>query len=353
MSSSHQLDDLGEEGGRAEIPFAGKARQLVFSPRVVAVGNRPRDHAQRDLLIGGWQKDGRCYQFRKLIKHKDPRCYEDTSSLRKTDRDTCARARAFQIMHAAALYRIKHHLGEDSRFSRTLSSLLRCPPTLIGFDSESLKRQGFRTCNRARLCPYCLSRKVLNLYERLSNDYGVGTNKCLASVAITAPMSSEVASSSFSCGTRDLFKRAAKEVRVLLSNLAKKHLGLTGGLFVTDAGPNLVTNDRWSDGELVVEKSKGLELHSVVLGEVPMSRAVTIIQDRSANEHSVPSIQIGPTEIRPTLIIRLCTERDALRSLLFGEAPSEYRGDDVVDGVFRFPPWYVNGSRIVQRLAGE
>lgn len=59
MRLYNDLDDVGQENGRFEIPFAGKARELVCSYPVAAVGHRPKDHAKRDLLIGGWEKDGR------------------------------------------------------------------------------------------------------------------------------------------------------------------------------------------------------------------------------------------------------------------------------------------------------
>ncbi|WP_339612843.1 hypothetical protein [uncultured Rubinisphaera sp.] len=338
---NYDLDDLGKEDGLTQIQCAGMARELVLSYRVIAAGNRPRDHAQRDLLIGGWQKDPRCRGFRILIKNKDPRFYKNTLSLAKNNQETCARARAFQYMHAAALYRFQKCLEGNQRVSGILRSMLNCPPTLIYFDAKDLKRNGFRTCNRIRLCPYCLSRKVLSLYDRMCEDFKVGTNKCLALLAVTAQLDTSELTTSSSEGIDYQFKAIAKDVRNQLVNLAKKHLGFTGGLTVADAGPILFTNDNWSDGELIVDHYDGLELHTAVLGEIPFGKMSELEEKHSVDELKFSPIEFGNIECQPILTIRLCKERDALRSLLFGQAPSKHRGKNVIDGAFRFPPWYL------------
>jgi len=336
----NDLDDVGQENGRIEIPFAWKARDRVCSYPVAAVGRRPKDYAQRDLLIGGWQKDGRCFRFRQLIKNMDPRFYVNTRNLRRADRDICARARAFQFMHTATLLGFANDLVGDERACRTLDSLLRCPPTLFAIEADALKRSGHQTCKRIRLCPYCLSRKAVDLYDRLKVDYRRGTRKCLALLSVFIPIDAPCVSASTE-KVRERFKTDSRENLGRLFELVTEHLGSSGGLIVSDVGPNLTAQAQWNDGEIEIENSQELELHLAILSEVSENHFRDLANSLSLPEPLLTPFRQGEIAIEPTVTIRHCGPGDALRSLLFGEAPSKLRGENVVDGAFRFPPWHL------------
>jgi hypothetical protein len=164
----------------------------------------------------------------------------------------------------------------------------------------------------------------------------------LALLAVTVRLDDEVFALTQSGGVREQYRQAASQLQEKLHKLAQEYLGFNGGLSVSDAGPNLVTHGAWRGGELLVENSEGLEVHVALLGEFSLARLVGMKNFCGKDlEHLTPPFRLGYIEVQPTLTIRICRERDALRSLLFGEAPSKLRGETAVAGAFRFPPWHL------------
>ena len=141
----------------------------IFGGRTIsAMGTRPRDHMDRDLLLASLLRDRRLPMFRK-------QCLNLPAWVAAMPEDIPAtfQHRAQQLVmlgsthqHFIEQMRASIDLADDrSKGEQMLKAMEACPPRGALFAHGTL--DSGRPCRNARLCPWCHARSVQRLYGLL------------------------------------------------------------------------------------------------------------------------------------------------------------------------------------------
>jgi hypothetical protein len=136
---------------------------------IVRLGRRPRDFAARDFLVGSLLRDERPKALHWMWRK--PRSWMTDAVSHLTDRDY---KQGLQILTLHLLWR--QHLArllaktspDDEKVYRILRRLWRCWPygSTVRWVGPGT-RESRDVCGLHWLCPWCLCRKVMGLYDRL------------------------------------------------------------------------------------------------------------------------------------------------------------------------------------------
>ena len=331
--------------------------------RLLCLGNRPKDHRGRDLLLGSLLRDSRLRMFRK-------QCWKPPAWAPQIPPTVPAKLRP-QAQQLGILFSHQQHWikklrstveaeGGDIRF---LDRLADCAPQGAQFerrDSADL----MQPCNYARSCPWCHARSVEKLYKRL--DAGVcsldrlrGKHLILARLRISSEMPGTaktiVAGQRFFDGNLDvLLSDQVKAVKSYWGAYLKgmmHSMGVRNGVTIYQNSPFLL----WGDYN---EKIRCFCHELTILGELG-EYTDSAIEDRQKFMGMLPgtgppTVSLGGNYGRTTHWGMISAARPhALRYLLFGTSHkfpvrrlslsvSEYWDTKYgLDGAAALPPWFL------------
>jgi hypothetical protein len=141
----------------------------IFGGRAIsAMGRRPRDHMDRDLLLASLLRDRRLRMFRKqclTLPAWAPAVAEHIPAHFQN------RAQALIMLgcsHQLLIEKMRANIdlaGDPDRAEQMLKAMEACPPRGALFSRTDLDTA--HPCGYARLCPWCHARSVQRLYGRL------------------------------------------------------------------------------------------------------------------------------------------------------------------------------------------
>ena len=141
----------------------------IFGGRTIsAMGNRPQDHRDRDLLLASLLRDKRLPMFREQCFNLPawapavPDCIPAT--FRHQGQQLIMLGSTHQ--HFIEKMRVSIHLAADPcKAEQMLKAMEACPPRGALFARTPLDTA--HPCGHARLCPWCHARSVQRLYGQL------------------------------------------------------------------------------------------------------------------------------------------------------------------------------------------
>ena len=212
----------------------------IFGGRTIsAMGNRPQDHRDRDLLLASLLRDKRLPMFREQCFKLPawapavPECIPATFQHQAQQLTMLGSTHQYLIerMHASI------HLAADrDKAEQMLKAMEACPPRGALFARTPLDTA--HPCGHARLCPWCHARSVQRLYDQLqarpcTAEYLAG--KHLIPLRIRVEAGQEIPASEV--------REAAKDYRYQLRRLANQ-LGMEGGAIIQQVTPWIPWYDR-------------------------------------------------------------------------------------------------------------
>lgn len=304
------VDDLGQFGGQRFFDFGQQAWQHVQKWRPKALGQRPLDWMTRDLLIGGMQSDGRNWAFRVLRKSGHPLTCTDGFCVREAYMLTSAKV--FLFLHFLAVLRASNFRGMD-RYGRRLE---RCPPNL--YLAHTSEGTDLRACDLAHICPFCLSRRAHIVYSRLRGqpDFprrGELPQSIYVLLTVQASTHLEQSIGDWVSARRSNTGRKLKRTAI--------ELGGSGGVSTWQLMPHCNQRVKFCDGNFQPSSTQGYTLRCSQLFVVPIEQACDWALDDRMPEQILQLDSLCDADADAHGIIEVETDRDALRSLIFGEAP--------------------------------
>ncbi len=339
-------DDLGEDRGKIYFPEANSARDRVRKWAIQSVGNRPRDHAVRDLLFGALQRDRRNWIFSKLVKQKPRWMMRDTFGLGDPLRMSVLKYRALHFCHLMHLARMREDADEQS--TRIIERLERCWPTTVQVEwTGAGQRTTQDLCGYARHCPFCFGRRVLELYERLLAGLCHLNSGLLLWLGITSVTDTELDEICDVQAPRDRLTHVRKEFGLAMQQAAKG-LGGEGGLTVFQIGPHLAQKPVWHGNERALQEQIGFNYRIAVLAGVPAVAAREL--------YAGGSFDMSDLDVRMACHDRGLLDRvewhllsaanpGEMRRAVFGCPPSSKSNTSVQEGLFAFQPWMLANFR--------
>lgn len=143
------------------------AMRRVQRWRINAVGNRPRDHRQRDLLHGSLLRDYRLPMLRRLSRNPPDWVQEMASHLPPRWQPLARQNILLQYIHQRHLLQLEEAFFPGDEELDLIGKLAACRP--IGADWRL--RDGSRAptpCRKHWLCLWCHARMVSQLHRRLA-----------------------------------------------------------------------------------------------------------------------------------------------------------------------------------------
>ena len=164
--TAHLYDSFGKYEGTRILASHEKAWKSVYALDVEAFGRRPLDYAKFDQVVGSAYRSTGSYVLTELKNSEHPSMnrylqFEDTgeSRVRREGRYPSTIAYLFHY------YRVLHEAKTED--PETIDRLLTCPPSLLLLNNDGLR--SIRCCRATKLCPFCLSRQVEQLYQKVCN----------------------------------------------------------------------------------------------------------------------------------------------------------------------------------------
>ena len=328
------VDDLGQDGGRWFPSDGGPAHQLTRRWPIDAIGNRSRDWAVRDLIVGGALRDPRNGTLRKLSKNGHPKFFNDTYGMDELSRKQAARCRAFLFFHYLSLIRLSSI--SDRTALKRLNELKACCPNLFLVDESKMPSHRLRPCRHAQQCPFCLARAVVDLHHDLSARpfSRPGTFFALVSVEVDRD---HLITDQENASTNKI-PRLKKMLNRYLRSVAN-HLDASGGLTTFQIGPKKQDVRAFQGTELKSEAQFGFTARATMVIELSADQAVARLSNDSG-ELVFDDVTTFDETSTPRWVVRAHTDNhDALRDLLFGTSPRD--GESGVTGAFAYKQWHL------------
>ena len=312
----------------------------IFGNRTMtAMGNRPQDHMDRDLLLASLLRDRRLRMFRKQCLTL-PDWAPDVPACIPANFQS--RAQQLVMLGSHQQYLIEKmrdsiELATDPcKGEQMLAAIESCLPRGALF-SRSMPNPG-HACGYARLCPWCHARSVQRLYRKLLA--GPCTPERLAGKhLITLRTRVEAGENIQACEVQE----SRNEYRYKLRYLARE-IGIEGGVILHQVTPWIPHYDRPQ------EKRKGFAHIFTMIGVVDSS---TVESLAGGIDEALSNMMLGYSE---TTMLPAETPQ-ALRYLLFG---SSYKFDSSelglvvndykrllygIQGVAALEPWFLFDER--------
>lgn len=164
------------DGKEFTIPErCGEVLSNVLDSRVLAVGRRHADYIARDFLLGGTFRDARASGFHWMLRawmSNPPFWLEEYLA----DVPAVHHAQVTQLVLLHYLHKrsledpLQRYRSEDGEPPNVFERVWHCWPYGALFDKpQSPGRFPDIVCRIPRLCPWCLTRKVVALHARLAN----------------------------------------------------------------------------------------------------------------------------------------------------------------------------------------
>lgn len=336
MPNWSDYDDLGAPDGSVDIDGAGVVKKKIFDWGIAAFGTRPRDHRQRDLLLGSMARDIRAWRFHKLHKNMPVPFFHDTVSYDSSKRKMITTCRCFMYDH---WLHIEQRLRQcPPELVSIHEKLGRCWPTLFQVEpSPNLARLSRDVCRKGHLCPFCFSRNVDELYDRIEPLANQANFLILAYVNIN---DEQLDSLEHLCGPKERLNYVRNKLGGEIIQALKKHAGAEGGIKVVQVGPKQHSGDYWDDdGERACNVSRRFEYRLAVVGAIhdqleKMEKFISYYED------------YGDTPVCETLVALeagLHIKVGSLRSVLIGSSKKSEESEESIcePGAFVWFPWSV------------
>ena len=159
-------DDLGP-ALKLSVNGSGFARAAVEQWLIQDVGRRPRDFMARDLLVASLLRDPRQWLYRCLSADLPAWIGRHIADIGdKRLRKVACQIAALHFVHAIHLHRLSENLDEPHQ--AIVARLQQCVPYGLLLNRSGYgPPDGRDICDLARQCPWCLARRVTEVYERL------------------------------------------------------------------------------------------------------------------------------------------------------------------------------------------
>jgi hypothetical protein len=245
-----------------QLSARAQAKKLVRNWRITAVGSRPRDFMVRDLLIASHLRDGRQRLLRHYSKECAPWMGVRTIGVPPKLRKSACQLSALHYLHAMQLFQIVDRATKHER--AIIRRLLQCWPTgLLVAKRGPSPRTGKDVCRLARLCPFCFSRQVTRLYQRLDVALEPYQDRTFVLARLNIP--GDLFTNRFPTRLDDRCAFVRHRVGSALVDRVRK-LGADGGLVTFVVGPRKSTD---SEMELLATKSDlEFDFRIAVLGSI-------------------------------------------------------------------------------------
>ena len=288
-------------GWQLDNQSSDRTRPIFGGRTISAMGNRPQDHMDRDLLLASLLRDRRLPMFRKQCLKLPEWAPAVPENIPAT-----FRGRAQQLIMLGST---QQHLIEKMRGSidlaadrstgqEMLDAMEACPPRGALFSRGTLDKA--RPCGHARLCPWCHARSVERLYRQLlagpcTAERLAGKHLILLRIRVEAGQELQASE----------VREAAKVYRYQLRRLANR-IGIEGGAIIHQVTPWMPHYDRPS------EKRKIFAHVFAMVGVVGRSDIDSV--DRATSTFCDDQMLGGDYE----LMMLPATNPQALRFLLHG-----------------------------------
>ena len=319
------FDDLGKDGGRYFHEQAAVAKQVIYNWGVEAVGRRPLDYAQRDLLAYPAFRDRRNWRFQELHSHPPTWMFNDMAGFSEHDRQQVVRLRVTWFDHLLGMLELNQQLAGEYRHD--LAATFRCFPVGAKFVWRgSSQKRASDICRRVHQCPFCFARKATEVFKRINDGLrqdAIGRLFLSGHVRITEQemrLSVEDAvSGNLAIERRELVNRLTDTAR---------WVGATGGIVTLTCGPDQVLEPICEGTTLRFQKQRGIGFRAAILCDVPLNRNVA----RHIPEIRTYEEGLGHRWNKGAVwkVVKV-TSLNALRSEVFGTIDRE--------GLFQWPSW--------------
>lgn len=238
----------------------------IFGGRtMIAMGNRPQDHMDRDLLLASLLRDRRLRMFRRLCLEMPVWAPAVPEGI-----PTNFQRRAQQLIMLGCMqqYLIEKmrdtidYAADSCQAEQMLKAMEACPPRGALFARTNLDTG--RACGYAKLCPWCHARSVQRLYRQLLA--GPCTAERLAGKHLVLLRTQVDAGQEL---LPDEVRADRNEYRYTLRAVASD-LGIAGGVILHQATPWVPWYNRRE------EKRKGFAHIFTLIGMVPSSATETL-----------------------------------------------------------------------------
>ena len=294
-------------GWQLDNQSSDRTRPIFGGRTISAMGNRPQDHMDRDLLLASLLRDRRLPMFRKQCLKLPEWAPAVPENIPATFR---GRAQQLIMLGSTQQHLIEKMRGsidlaaDRSKGQEMLDAMEACPPRGALFSRGTLDKA--RPCGHARLCPWCHARSVERLYRQLLAGPCMPerlAGKHLIVFRTRVDDSDEL-------DAHDV-RNVRNEYRYKLRCLARE-IGIEGGVILHQVTPWMPWYDR-------PEQKRKIFAHVFsMVGVVDNSRVEDIGQ--AAKKVCYDQMLDGRYEI----MMLLATTPQALRYLLFG---SSYKFD--------------------------
>jgi hypothetical protein len=332
-------DDIGTDINKS-IDGTGFARAAVEQWPIKAVGKRPVDFLARDLLIASLFRDPQQWLFRCLSATPPSWIGRHTSGIDGALRKQANQISAVHFLHAHHLQNLCTNLGEPHQ--AIVTRLLRCLPSGFLIDWNGPGRFYQRdVCDLARVCPWCLARRVVDLYGRLQNAWH-STGAQAAYFLARIRLSDEAFAVSPDLSLRDRCQLVRKRLGLALIQDARA-VGAEGGLTTFTVAPKL--SSKWTGEKVDPDPNAGFEFRMSLLGRIPTYRPELASLKNSGRGPALRRFDELGTAL--TVDYQVLRGRQALRLALAGSS-CDYVGPDGVSnvtGIFSWPSWNLSDAR--------
>jgi hypothetical protein len=274
----------------------------IFGGRTIsAMGNRPQDHRDRDLLLASLLRDKRLPMFREQCFNLPAWAPAVPECIPATFQHQAQQLTVLGSTHQHFIERMRasiHLAADPGKAEQMLKAMEACPPRGALFARTPLDTA--HPCGHARLCPWCHARSVQRLYDQLQAGSCTAerlAGKHLILLRIRVEAGRELQASEV--------REAAKVYRYQLRRLANR-IGIEGGAIIHQVTPWMPHYDRPS------EKRKIFAHVFAMVGVVGRSDIDSV--DRATSTFCDDQMLGGDYE----LMMLSATNPQALRFLLHG-----------------------------------
>lgn len=168
--------DIRDDLSRKEAMNHPEVLAAMKEWKIENLGNRPIDHAVRDLLLGSMWREMKAYWFRKIVEKPAAWMVEMVSHLPIRLRRQALQLVVLRFLHVHHLLTKLSEGDLRERPGRVLERMLRCWPmgALMRFEEScsmmryvgAEKRTARDICRERMHCPWCLARTAVEIFER-------------------------------------------------------------------------------------------------------------------------------------------------------------------------------------------
>jgi hypothetical protein len=147
---------------------AKRTRPIFGGRTILAMGNRPQDHRDRDLLLASLIRDRRLRMFRKQCRTMPAWAPAVPKSIPANFQYRAQQLIMLGCMHQHLIEKMRGSINlaaNRPKAEQMLRALEACPPRGALFTRATL--DSGRPCGYAKSCPWCHARSVQGLYRHL------------------------------------------------------------------------------------------------------------------------------------------------------------------------------------------